>query len=262
MAEDLRLHGEQVAEAIDDRTGLVVGSAPCYPYGVIDHVTEHRRRGGRAGRALPRRRLPRRLAAAVVGAPRRARAALGPAGPGRDLAVGRRAQVRLRAQGRLDRALRRDGTSTGTSSSSTTTGPAGSTARPPRPGPEAGCPSREAWAAVRHLGADGYLRLAEVVRDATRGFQAGHRRRSTGSRSPATPTCRSSSSARRRSTSVVSATSWTTGAGTSTASRAASTSWSRPATPPVVDRFVADLADAVATHEASRGREATYGGTV
>jgi len=30
----------------------------------------------------------------------------------------------------------------------------------------------------------------------------------------------------------------------------------------VVDRFVADLADAVAGHGVSRGREATYGGTV
>ena len=39
VAEDLRLHGEQVAEAIDDRTGLVVGSAPCYPYGLIDDIT-------------------------------------------------------------------------------------------------------------------------------------------------------------------------------------------------------------------------------
>ena len=40
VAEDLRLHGDQVAEAIDDNTALVVGSAPCYPYGVIDHITE------------------------------------------------------------------------------------------------------------------------------------------------------------------------------------------------------------------------------
>lgn len=38
-----------------------------------------------------------------------------------------------------------------------------------RPAP----PIAAAWFAVRHLGADGYLRLAEQVRDATRGFRAG-----------------------------------------------------------------------------------------
>ena len=30
-----------------------------------------------------------------------------------------------------------------------------------------------AWAAIRYLGEAGYLRLAEVVRDTTRRFQAG-----------------------------------------------------------------------------------------
>ena len=84
-------------------------------------------------------------------------------------------------------------------------------------------PIAGAWAAISYLGADGYLRLAEQVRDTTRRFVDGHRRHRRPARSPRRPTCRSSSSAPTRSTSAPSATSWTTGAGTSTASRAGCT---------------------------------------
>ncbi len=38
VAADLRADPERIAAAIDDRTALVVGSAPCYPYGVIDPI--------------------------------------------------------------------------------------------------------------------------------------------------------------------------------------------------------------------------------
>lgn len=37
---DLRADPEAMAAAVTDRTALVVGSAPCYPYGVIDPITE------------------------------------------------------------------------------------------------------------------------------------------------------------------------------------------------------------------------------
>lgn len=40
-------------------------------------------------------------------------------------------------------------------------------------GTRSGAPIAGAWTAINHLGADGYLRLAERVRTATRGFQAG-----------------------------------------------------------------------------------------
>ena len=38
IGEDLRADPEQLAAAMDERTALVVASAPCYPYGVIDPV--------------------------------------------------------------------------------------------------------------------------------------------------------------------------------------------------------------------------------
>ena len=40
-------------------------------------------------------------------------------------------------------------------------------------GTRSAAPIAGAWAAVNHLGVDGYLRLAEVVRDTTRRFRAG-----------------------------------------------------------------------------------------
>ncbi len=129
-------------------------------------------------------------------------------------------------------------------------------------GTRGGVPIAEAWTAVRHLGAEGYLRLA--------GGRAGHhpedpgrdRRHRRPARSPAIPTSRCSSSAPRPSTSSAWATPWTTAAGTSTASRAACTSCSPRATPGSPTSSWPTWPTSVADHEASRGREATYGGTV
>jgi len=38
--DDLRADPEAMAAAMDDRTALVVGSAPCYPFGVVDPIPE------------------------------------------------------------------------------------------------------------------------------------------------------------------------------------------------------------------------------
>lgn len=40
VGADYRADAQALAAAIDDRTALVVASAPCYPYGVIDPVTD------------------------------------------------------------------------------------------------------------------------------------------------------------------------------------------------------------------------------
>lgn len=40
VGADGRADAAGMAAAIDDRTGMVVGSAPCYPYGVIDPISE------------------------------------------------------------------------------------------------------------------------------------------------------------------------------------------------------------------------------
>jgi sphinganine-1-phosphate aldolase len=40
VAADLRADVEAIDAAVGERTALIVGSAPCYPYGVIDPITE------------------------------------------------------------------------------------------------------------------------------------------------------------------------------------------------------------------------------
>lgn len=60
-------------------------------------------------------------------------------------------------------------------------------------GTRSGAPIAAAWAAIHHLGHDGYLRLASIVRDTTRRFVAGITA-STGCASPTSLTCRCSSS--------------------------------------------------------------------
>ena len=70
VTDDGRLDVDALADAVDDRTGLVVGSAPCYPYGVIDDIPAIAAIAAERGSALPRRRLPRRLAPSLVRTPR------------------------------------------------------------------------------------------------------------------------------------------------------------------------------------------------
>ena len=100
--EEFRARPDAMEAAIDERTVLVVASAPSYAHGVVDPVTEIA--GGRrcARSPLPRRRLHRRLGAAV----RRPARSPGPAVDlrrrGRHQHLGRPAQVRLRPQGHLD----------------------------------------------------------------------------------------------------------------------------------------------------------------
>ena len=161
------------AAAVDDRTALVVGSAPCYPYGVGRPDPRAGGAGGGAGRAVPRRRLPGRLAAPVPRAAGRAGAAVGLPGRGRHVAVGRHPQVRLVLQGRVAAAAPRrrdllplqyflfDGWPGGLYGSATTAG-----TRP-------AAPIAAAWATIKHLGEDGYLRLADEVRAASAALRAG-----------------------------------------------------------------------------------------
>lgn len=156
---------------VDDRTGLVVASAPNYPFGVIDDVASV------AALASDRGALCH-VDGCLGGWLLPWWAELGEPVPPWDLRVPgvtslsadihkygysfKGASVVLYA----DRALLRhqhfwyDEWPGGTYASS---GPAGT-----RPAP----PIAAAWFAVRHLGADGYLEKARQVRDATRAFQA------------------------------------------------------------------------------------------
>ena len=65
VGPDFRADPEATAAAIDDTTVLVVASAPSYAHGVIDPVPAIAAAAAARGRALPRRRLHRRLGAAV-----------------------------------------------------------------------------------------------------------------------------------------------------------------------------------------------------
>ncbi len=80
-------------------TVLVVGSAPQYPQGVIDPIPDLAALAQSRRRELPHRRVHGRLRAAVHGAARDGRPALGLPCGGRHHHLGRRPQVRLRAEG-------------------------------------------------------------------------------------------------------------------------------------------------------------------
>ena len=84
---------------------MIVGSAPSFPHGVIDPIAELAELARRARHRVPHRRLPRRLRAAVGRAARLPRAAVRLPGARRDVDVGGHAQVRLRGERHLGRAL-------------------------------------------------------------------------------------------------------------------------------------------------------------
>jgi sphinganine-1-phosphate aldolase len=167
VAADGRADVAATAAAIDDRTGLVVGSAPCYPYGVIDPI------GELAALALERGvlfhtdaclggwLLPwwERLGIPVPAWDFRVPGVTslsadvhkyGYSFKGASI-VAYRSRDLLRHQhfwyDDWPGGLYASGTSAGT-----------------RPAP----PIAGAWAAVNHLGVDGYMRLTSVVRDTAR----------------------------------------------------------------------------------------------
>ena len=181
--------------------------APCWSSPRAPVVRPRRRRPGhrdrgagrRARHPLPRRRLHRRLGAAVR---RTARPHVPPwtfAVDGRHQHLGRPAQVRLHAQGRLGAAAPHPGAARGRSSSPRRTGRATrcSTRRCSRPGPAGRSPRRGRWSSdrrrgVRRPGPAGARRRRSTGRD--RGGR--HRRacacwpRPTRPWSPSSPTAR------------------------------------------------------------------------
>ena len=122
-------------------------------------------------------------------------------------------------------------------------------------------PIAGAWAAINHLGADGYLRLATIVRDTTRRFHDGIDA-IDGVRVTHEPDL-----------SVMQFTSDDFDIG-AIADVLDDRGWNldrqqgglhlmiSPYHAKVADRFLADLADAVAHHGESRGKAASYGGVV
>jgi glutamate/tyrosine decarboxylase-like PLP-dependent enzyme len=172
VGPDGRADVEATAAAIGERTGLVVGSAPCYPFGVIDPIAEL------AGLAAERDILFH-TDACLGGWILPWWEELGEAVPPWDFRVPGvtsisadvhkygytfkgASLVAYRSRELLQHqffwydewpgGLYASGTSAGTRSAA---------------------PIAGAWAAINHLGRDGYLRLTTQVRDTTRKIQAG-----------------------------------------------------------------------------------------
>ena len=172
VGADGRADVAAMAAAIDDRTGMVVGSAPCYPYGVVDPITDLAAAAAEAGvlchvdACLGGFLLPfwERIGEDVVPWDFRVEGVTSMSADvhkygwtfkGASLVL-YRDEALLRQQFFLY-----DDWPGGLYGSATTAG-----TRP-------AAPIAAAWATIRHLGEPGYVRLAEALRDAVRRFRDG-----------------------------------------------------------------------------------------
>jgi glutamate/tyrosine decarboxylase-like PLP-dependent enzyme len=244
--------------AITERTGLIVGSAPCYPYGVIDDIT------ALAGLALERDILFH-TDACLGGWILPWWERLGEDVPPWDFRVPGVTSISadIHKYGYTFK-----GASTVLYKSRALLShqffwyddwPGGLYASGTAAGTRSAAPIAGAWAAINHLGEDGYLRLTEIVRDTTRKMQAGI---------AAIDGLRISHEPDLSLFEI----------GTDTLDIGAvgdvmdDRGWNldrqqgglhlmlSPYHAKIADQFLADLADAAATTEASRGKAASYGG--
>jgi len=172
VRDDGRMDTDALAATVDDRTGLVVGSAPCYPYGVIDDIptiaaiaAEHGALchvdaclGGwllpwfeQIGEPVP----PWNFAVEGVTSISADVHKYGYTFKGLSTITYRTRDLAKRQQFWYD------------------TWPGGLYASGTTAGTRAAPPIAGAWAAIHHLGADGYRAKAVQVRDAGRAFTAG-----------------------------------------------------------------------------------------
>jgi sphinganine-1-phosphate aldolase len=266
VGDDGRADVDAMRDAVDDRTGMVVGSAPCYPYGVVDPIPELARAASRAGvlchvdACLGGFLLPfwERIGEDVAPWDFRVDGVTSMSADihkygwtfkGASLVLYR------------DKALLReqffvyDDWPGGLYASATTAGT------------RAGAPIAAAWATIRHLGEPGYRRLAERLRDTVMRFRDG---------------ISAIDGLRLTHEPDLSLFEFTTDPAATGAGRDLDIGavgdvmddrgwhldrqqgglhlmlWPYHAN--VVDEFLADLADAVAHHGDSRGVEASYGG--
>lgn len=258
VGPDGRADVDAMAAAVTDRTGLVVGSAPCYPYGVIDPIADLAAMADERGilfhtdACLGGWLLPwwERLGEPVPPWDFRVPGVTsisadvhkyGYAFKGASVILYRDRQLLKRQHFWFDDwpgGLYASGTTAGT-----------------RPA----APIAGAWAAINHLGVDGYLRLAEVVRDTTRRFADGIGAIDGLDVHHDFDLCLFEFGSHTLDIGAV-------------ADVMDERGWNldrqqgglhlmvSPYHAKVADRFLADLADAAATDRRSSGREATYGG--
>lgn len=255
---DGRLDPEAAAAALTDRAALLVGSAPCYPYGVIDPIPElaalAAERGvlchvdaclggwllpfwARLGEPVP----PWDLSTPGVTSLSADLHKYGWSFKGVSILLHRDAE-QLRRQYFLY-----DAWPGGLYGSATTAG-----TRP-------GAPIAAAWATIQHLGMEGYLRLAGQVRDATAAFRTGIEAITgltiTGDPVMGVMEISSVDHDLAAVNDVMEARGWHLDRQQGGLHLMLS-----PGHLAVVDAFLADLADAVADHGPSLGVEARYGG--
>jgi sphinganine-1-phosphate aldolase len=255
---DLRADPERMAAAMDDRTVLVIGSAPCYPFGVIDPITDI------AAMAADRGVLCH-VDACLGGWLLPWWERLGEPVPPWDFRV--EGVTSLSADIHkygyafkgVSSLLYRDPAMVRRQWFLYGDWPGGLYGSPTTAGTRPAAAMAGAWATIQYLGAEGYLRKAAQVRDATRGFRAGIDA-IDGMTVHGDPDM---------SVFEFGSTEHDTGAiGDVMDDRGWNVDRQQgglhvmlfPYHAHVVDEFCGDLADAVANHGASRGVEATYGG--
>jgi sphinganine-1-phosphate aldolase len=259
VGADGRADVAAMTAAIDDRTGMVVGSAPCYPFGVVDPITDLAAAAAEAGvlchvdACLGGFLLPfwERIGEAVAPWDFRVDGVTSMSADihkygwtfkGASLVL-YRDEALLRQQFFLY-----DDWPGGLYGSATTAG-----TRP-------AAPIAAAWATIRHLGEPGYVRLAEVLRDTVHRFRDG---------------VEAIEGLHLTHAPDLSLFEFTADDGLDIGAIGDvmdDRGWHLdrqqgglhlmlwPYHGNVVDRFLADLADAVAEHGESRGVEASYGG--
>lgn len=258
VGADGRADVAATADALNDRTGLVVGSAPCYPFGVIDPIADL------AGLAADHGVLFH-TDACLGGWMLPWWERLGEPVPPWDFRVPGVTSISADVhkygytfKGASITAYRTrellqhqffwyDSWPGGLYASGTTAG-----TRP-------AAPIVGAWSAINHIGVDGYLRMAEVVRDTTRRFAEGivaiDGLRITGSPDMSLMEFGSDRFDISAVADVMDDRGWHLDRQQGGLHLMVSPYHAR-----IVDRFLADLADAVADHTESRGKAATYGG--
>jgi sphinganine-1-phosphate aldolase len=258
VAPDGRADLTATAAAVDERTALVVGSAPCYPYGVVDPIPELAALAAQHGAlchvdaCLGGWLLPflEQLGEPVPPWDFRVEGVTslsadihkyGWSFKGTSLLLHRDEDL-LRLQYFLY-----DGWPGGLYGSATTAG-----TRP-------AAPIAAAWATINHLGRDGYLRLADQVRTAASRLRAGIEAidglHVTGDPVPGVMEITSDTVDVSAVGDVMDDRGWHLDRQQGGLHAIIS-----PSHVAVADEFLADLAEAVATHGDSRGVDARYGG--
>jgi sphinganine-1-phosphate aldolase len=258
VGADGRVAADDLATAMTARTALVVGSAPCYPYGVVDPIEE-------IAAVAAEREVLCHVDACLGGWLLPFWERIGEPVPPWDLRVPgvtsisadihkygwcfKGASILLHRNKDLLRHqyFLYDAWPGGLYGSATTAG-----TRP-------GAPIAAAWATIHHLGMEGYLRLAERLREATRRFRSGIE---------AIDGLRITSDPVMSVMEIASDDHDLAAVGDVMDDRGWHLDrqqgglhlmlWPRHLD--VADEFLADLADAVAGHGTSRGKEARYGG--